>query len=114
MRGAGVVELEPALGRGQRPVDAEPHGPEAHGAVEGHHHVGVVREGGRHPVAGPHPEVAQGVGGPVRLGVEVGVGEPPRPGHQRLAGRVVGQRGVEHPGDGRRHGPHAADGSRPN
>ena len=64
----------------QRAVDADPHGPQAHGPVEGDHHVGVVREGGGHAVAGRDPEVSQGVGGPVGLPVQVRVRQAARTG----------------------------------
>ena len=98
-RGAAVGELPALLGRGQRPVDPDPHGAEAHGAVEGDDHVGLVGQAGGDAVAGADAEVGEGVGGPVGPAVELGVGEAVRPGDQRLAVGIVGQRPVEHPGD---------------
>ena len=80
--------------------------PSAHGAVEGDDHVGVVGQRGRHPVTGTDPEVLQGVGGAVGLGVELDVGQPPGAGDERLAVGVLGQRPLEHAGDRRRRGPH--------
>ena len=73
--GSRVLEQVALLGRGQGSADAHPHRAQPHGTVEGHHHVGVVGEGGGHPIPRRHPELAQGVGGLVGLPVELGVGE---------------------------------------
>ncbi len=68
--------------------------------MEGHDHVGLVGQARRHPVTGADAEVGEGVGGPVGQAVELGVAEAVGAGDQGLAIGVVGQRPVEHPGDG--------------
>ena len=97
-----VLEQVALLRRRQRPVDAEPHRAEPHGAVEGDDHVGVVRQRRRHPVARPRrPSARRAWAARSASRVELGVGQPPGPGDERLPVRVVGQRPVEHPRDRR-------------
>ena len=106
-RRAGVLEQVALLGRRQRLVDADPHRAEAHGAVEGDHHVGVVRAATRPPGRRCARPARAGRGRPGSASrVELGVGQAAGPGDERLPARIVGQRPVEHARDRRRDGLH--------
>ena len=90
-----MLDQRALLGLGERLADPHPDGADALRSMKGRHDVEIVRQAGRHPVAGTNAASPQRSGGRIGGRVELAIGQ--RAGTRDHGGRIgtSGQRLIE-------------------